>query len=410
MVEHFQQLSQSATRIAGNDLTISIALKSKIDMLGSTFQRMAANLRHVIMQVHGSVQSLNDAAYQMTLASGQSQTVTGQIVTTIQQVAASISNQAETYNQTTSSMEQMAVTIQSVSNGIEQQSSAVNAAIEATSQLSNMVQVVASGATDQAAQSEASVASTQSSAKIVLETIESMKTIRGRVDLSAQKIQQMGEQSERIGVIVETIEDIASQTNLLALNAAIEAARAGEQGKGFAVVADEVRKLAERSATASHEISVLIQGIHHAVDDTVQSIKESSEEVENGVSLAGQASSALETILEGAERSRVSGEGIAEAAGKMDAMADQLVKAMDTVSAVVTTNTTAVQAMRKQSDTVERAMENAAAITEENSAAVEEISASSLEMKQQLGTLNASVQSLNGMTKSLVTLVGKFKL
>lgn len=94
----------------------------------------------------------------------------------------------------------------------------------------------------------------------------------------------------------------------------------------------------------------------------------------------------------------------------MDAMADQLVKAMDTVSAVVTTNTTAVQAMRKQSDTVERAMENAAAITEENSAAVEEISASSLEMKQQLGTLNASVQSLNGMTKSLVTLVGKFKL
>ena len=133
--------------------------------------------------------------------------------------------------------------------------------------------------------------------EVVRQTSEGMHRIAAIVNEASTKITALGRSSGQIGEIVSTIEDIADQTNLLALNAAIEAARAGEQGKGFAVVADEVRKLAERTTAATKEIAGMIRTIQSNTEEVVASMARGSDEVESGLGMAEDASGALGTIV-----------------------------------------------------------------------------------------------------------------
>ena len=132
---------------------------------------------------------------------------------------------------------------------------------------------------------------------VVAETINGMNKISHSVNRSANTITVLGERSEQIGEIIKVINDIANQTNLLALNAAIEAARAGEQGRGFAVVADEVRKLAERTTSATKEIGGMIKHIQEETRNAVESMQSATKEVEEGVTLANQADESLKQIM-----------------------------------------------------------------------------------------------------------------
>lgn len=133
---------------------------------------------------------------------------------------------------------------------------------------------------------------------VVAETVTVMGRIADRVRTTAQTVESLGERSDQIGQIIGTIEDIADQTNLLALNAAIEAARAGEQGRGFAVVADEVRALAERTTRATREISEMIKSIQTETRSAVSAMDEGVREVEHGTTEAARSGDALRHILE----------------------------------------------------------------------------------------------------------------
>ncbi len=374
------------------------------------FMDMTATLRNLISQVAESANRLSESSSQLSESARHSGLASSQIATIITQVTQGTATQAESVNHTIQSVEQMGHAIDGVARGAQEQAVSVGKTSEITMQLNDAIQNVAANAVDQSDEAAETVKIVEKSAETVQKTIEGMRTIKERVDFSSKKVQEMGDRSKQIGAIVETIEDIASQTNLLALNAAIEAARAGEHGKGFAVVADEVRKLAEKSAQATREISQLVVNIEATVSQAIGAMKNSADEVEKGVTLAAQADSALEGIKTATESSRESGMDIAAAANKMRSLAEEMINAMNSVSAVVEENTAATEQMSAFSSEVSSSTENIAAISEENSASMEEVSASVEEMNAQVEDVNHSAGALADMAQGLQELVAQFKI
>jgi methyl-accepting chemotaxis protein len=223
-------------------------------------------------------------------------------------------------------------------------------------------------------------------------------------------MQEMGNRSSQIGNIVETIEDIASQTNLLALNAAIEAARAGEQGRGFAVVADEVRKLAEKSASATRDISGLIRGIQQSVKEAIEAMEVGAREVDLGVSRAGEAGKALQDILSAAEAVRQQTEEAAREAVTMHSAANKLVSAMESVSAVIEENTASTEEMSANSSEVGQSIDKIANLSHANSQSIEQATNAAQMANQQVKAMVTAMENLAQMAESLRTSAAKFEV
>ncbi len=174
-------------------------------------------------------------------------------------------------------------------------------------------------------------------AAIIQRSIEVMGRISDRVSATARTIGALGERSDQIGEIIGTIEDIADQTNLLALNAAIEAARAGEQGRGFAVVADEVRALAERTTRATREIGEMIKAIQSETKGAVGSMEEGVSEVERGTEEAGRSGEAMERILDQINNLSLQISQIATAAEEQTATTSEISGSMLSITDIATT-------------------------------------------------------------------------
>jgi twitching motility protein PilJ len=243
------------SQIGRGDLTLRGRVTS--DGLGNVVDSvnfMLDNFCKVLERVRKAAVDVSSSANEILLSS--------------EDMASGAVQQDQEITNTSSAVEQLTVSMKQVSNNAEASAEAARRALDAAEQGNRAVR----------------------------DTLEGMQRIRASVQATAKKIKSLGDRSLEISEIINVINDITEQTNLLALNAAIEAARAGEAGRGFAVVADEVRKLAEHSRTATKDIAALIKAIQAETNEAVVVMEEGTKEVEVGARLADQAGKALEAI------------------------------------------------------------------------------------------------------------------
>ncbi len=295
LVTRLNRVSVAMERVADGDLSteIKIFARDELGDLGRAINRTLESMRSMVT-------SIRDTASQVASASTQLYATSEQIATGAEEVAAQASTVATASEEMSSTSSEIA---------------------------QNCLMAVESSR--QAGQSA------ESGAAVVQETVAEMGRIAERVKESAQTVESLGARSDQIGEIVGTIEDIADQTNLLALNAAIEAARAGEQGRGFAVVADEVRALAERTTKATKEIGAMIKAIQVETKSAVASMEEGVREVEKGTEDAAKSGQALQEIIEQANSVAMQINQIATAAEEQTATTNEITNNIQQITEVV---------------------------------------------------------------------------
>ncbi len=284
---HFNEL-------ATGDLTqrVKVSRKDEFGTLGNSFNTFVGKIHSIISEVTDSTQQVASASTQ--------------IAASAEEMAAGIANQQEQTTQVSAAVEEMSATVGEVSAKSKEAASAA--------------QKSGSEATE--------------GGMVVTETVEEMGGISEQVNIAATAVSELGRKGEQIGEIISVINDIADQTNLLALNAAIEAARAGEHGRGFAVVADEVRKLAERTTDATEEVGKSIREIQDETSTAVTQIQASTERVMKGVELASSAGEALSRIVDSSQNVQGMVQSIAAASEQQSTASTQIARNIEQIDSI----------------------------------------------------------------------------
>ncbi len=226
--------------------------------------------------------------------------ITGAIADSINYTIDALRNLVTQINDTTlqvsSAAHETQATAMHLAEASDQQAAQITTASEAVNEMASSIEEVSSNANDLANEASKSVEIANKGSMVVQDTISGMDTIREQIQETSKRIKRLGESSQEIGDIVEIINDISEQTNILSLNAAIQAAMAGDAGRGFAVVADEVQRLAERSGNATKQIEALVKTIQADTNEAIISMERSTSEVVQGARLSQNAGAALEEI------------------------------------------------------------------------------------------------------------------
>jgi methyl-accepting chemotaxis protein len=274
----------------------------------------------------------------------------GSIRDTLIQVSETATSVASASAEISSSTEEMAA-------GSQEQTTQSEEIARAVEQMAKSIAVNSESAGEAAHTAEKAKSAAEQGGKVVLDTVAGMKQIANVVRESAGTIQNLGKSSDQIGEIIGVIEHIADQTNLLALNAAIEAARAGEQGRGFAVVADEVRKLAEQTTKATKQIAGMIQQIQTDSHGAVRTMANATKQVDEGIVLADHAGVSLQEIVDISQKVTHMVSQIAVANEEQSSTSEQISKNMEAIASVTQQTASGTQQIARAAEDLNRLTE-----------------------------------------------------
>ena len=325
---------------------------------------------------------IRDLADSFNIMINSLRTVISNVLEASQKVAFSSQQLSSSSEETTSAAEEVASTINQLASGAERQAEDASQASVMVSQIAASIQQVAENANSAAVASSNIAKEANSGLNEAQKAVEKIQLIKKVTEESSESVKVLGNESIKIGEIVEVIKEISNQTNLLALNAAIEAARAGEQGRGFAVVADEVRKLAEQSSSSAIEIANLIDNIQDETNKVINIMNAVTNEVSDGVEAVNRAGNSFESIF----------------------------NHISSITSQIQELSASVQQVAEGSISMNESIGSIASIAEETAASSEEISAASEEQTAAMEEIANMAQELSILAEELQNNVAMFKI
>lgn len=408
-----KKLAETAALAANGDLSKDIPpakTKDEINLLTESFAKLVSNLRMAIGRINFTLEELgnnsgllNKRILVLSENKNRLQAVTQQVTQNFHTQSTLVDKAVEVIESVDIAIEQIAAGASEQSKQVDEATAFVNEVSEAMNHMAGNIQSVHTGAKE-------AFAIAQEGEKAVKETVQGMGRIKDTVLNTATNVQELGDHSKKIGDIVEVINNIASQTNLLALNAAIEAARAGEHGKGFAVVADEVRLLAEQSASATKEIAGLVSTIQNGIHKIMVSIREGSAIVQEEEHLVVNAGDTLDKITATMEQTMRQVEDITDTANKISISSKGMVKGITSISEIIHQSSSASQQIAAGSHQVVQVIKEIENLSHTERTVIEQTSLAIQEMEDTVDELSESADKLGDMSEQLKEIVSGFHI
>lgn len=396
----------------GGDLTAQIKVTSRdeIGLLAGSFNKLVEGLADMVRRMITISQEIYQRSQQMASIMQEVRGESGAVSQAMSVVASGSQRQNEHSQTASHNLFELNQASDQIAKGAQHQAMRAQ---ETTSIVQDMVHGLEQVAATAAQMNETyrqAAAQAREGARIVDDTLDGMHRVHDRVQMTAERIRELGRYGGQIGEMLQIITEIASQTNLLALNAAIEAARAGAQGRGFAVVAEEVRQLAERSASSVKEIRLLVNNIHTGTQQAVEAITQSTQDVEHGVQLSNAAGTALGEILEAFEDATQGVQTINDSIQLMLHSSHEVSRTVQEMAAITQENSASSEEMAAGASQVSRAMEELSHVSATNTNAVDQVAVSMSRVSDSVGTIFSSVSELNEIASALQNLVAQFKV
>jgi methyl-accepting chemotaxis protein len=355
LVRSQAQLKTVVETVGSRSRTVAERVDEQRSMIDSTY--------HSIDQLNNGVRKITDNVEALSAASEETSSSMLEMVASIEEVSRHTDTLYNSVEDTASATGEMATSISEVDQNVDFLSNFVTDTSSSMVEMSASIAQVESNAAKSYDLALAVADAAESGMKAVRETIDGMEQIRHSVSESNAVITRLGERSTAIGKILNVIEDIAEQTNLLALNAAILAASAGEHGKGFSVVAAEIRDLSERTASSTREIANLIRSVQDEVGNALRSMSAGTKLVADGVSLSHEAGKALNNILESSTKASEMGKEIAAATREQAKGSETVTQSVGRLQELVSQINSATTQQAEGSDHIMKAVESMREVT-----------------------------------------------